>query len=290
MKGIILSGGYGSRLYPATASVSKQLIPIFDKPLIYYPLCTLIHAGINEILCITSNEDSNSFKKLLGNGNSIGLNIKYAVQNKPNGIAESFLIAEQFIANDNVALILGDNIFYGIENEPSLEFSNFKTGARIFTYNVPDPSRYGVLRFNKKKIISIEEKPRKPKSSLAVTGLYFYDNNVVNIAKNIKPSKRKELEITDVNNRYISMKKLEFTTLKNNVVWLDAGTPTSLLQASQFVQTIQERQQINICCPEEASFKKGFISLNQLKNIAKNYPNNNYGDYLKRIVIEKDNF
>ncbi len=289
MKGIILSGGYGTRLYPATASVSKQLIPIFDKPLIYYPLCTLIHAGINEILCITSIEDNNSFKKLLGNGNSLGLNIQYAIQKKPNGIAESFLIAEQFIANDNVALILGDNIFYGIENEPTLDFSNFKTGARVFAYQVPDPSRYGVIEFKNKNIISIEEKPRKPKSTLAVTGLYFYDNNVINIAKNIKPSKRKELEITDVNNSYINMKNLEFTKLKNNVVWLDAGTPTSLLQASQFVQTIQERQQINICCPEEASFKKGFISLNQLKNIAESYPNNGYGNYLKNIVIEYQN-
>lgn len=289
MKGIILSGGHGSRLYPATASVSKQLIPIFDKPLIYYPLCTLIYAGIDEILCITSIEDNNSFKKLLGNGNSLGLNIQYAIQKKPNGIAESFLIAEQFIANDNVALILGDNIFYGIENEPTLNFSNFKTGARIFAYQVPDPSRYGVIEFNNKNIISIEEKPRKPKSKLAVTGLYFYDNDVVNIAKNIKPSKRKELEITDVNNSYINMKSLEFTKLKNNVVWLDAGTPTSLLQASQFVQTIQERQQINICCPEEAAFKKGLISLNQLKNIAGSYPNNSYGNYLKNLVIENKN-
>ena len=289
MKGIILSGGHGSRLYPATASVSKQLIPIFDKPLIYYPLCTLIYAGIDEILCITSIEDNNSFKKLLGNGNSIGLKIQYAIQKKPNGIAESFLIAENFIANDNVALILGDNIFYGIENEPTLNFSNFKTGARIFAYQVPDPSRYGVIEFNNKNIISIEEKPRKPKSKLAVTGLYFYDNNVINIAKNIKPSKRKELEITDVNNSYINMKSLEFTKLKNNVVWLDAGTPTSLLQASQFVQTIQERQQINICCPEEAAFKKGLISLNQLKNIAGSYPNNSYGNYLKNLVIENKN-
>ena len=289
MKGIILSGGHGSRLYPATASVSKQLIPIFDKPLIYYPLCTLIYAGIDEILCITSIEDNNSFKKLLGNGNSIGLKIQYAIQKKPNGIAESFLIAENFIANDNVALILGDNIFYGIENEPTLNFSNFKTGARIFAYQVPDPSRYGVIEFNNKNIISIEEKPRKPKSTLAVTGLYFYDNNVINIAKNIKPSKRKELEITDVNNSYINMKSLEFTKLKNNVVWLDAGTPTSLLQASQFVQTIQERQQINICCPEEAAFKKGLISLNQLKNIAGSYPNNSYGNYLKNLVIENKN-
>jgi len=289
MKGIILSGGHGSRLYPATASVSKQLIPIFDKPLIYYPLCTLIYAGIDEILCITSIEDNNSFKKLLGNGNSIGLKIQYAIQKKPNGIAESFLIAENFIANDNVALILGDNIFYGIENEPTLNFSNFKTGARIFAYQVPDPSRYGVIEFNNKNIISIEEKPRKPKSKLAVTGLYFYDNDVVNIAKNIKPSKRKELEITDVNNSYINMKSLEFTKLKNNVVWLDAGTPTSLLQASQFVQTIQERQQINICCPEEAAFKKGLISLNQLKNIAGSYPNNSYGNYLKNLVIENKN-
>jgi|TARA_B100001964_G_scaffold86028_1_gene97027 glucose-1-phosphate thymidylyltransferase len=289
MKGIILSGGYGSRLYPATASVSKQLIPVFDKPLIYYPLCTLIYAGINEILCITSIEDNNSFKKLLGNGNSIGLNIQYAIQKKPNGIAESFLIAEQFIANDNVALILGDNIFYGIENEPTIDFSNFKTGARVFAYQVPDPSRYGVIEFNNKNIVSIEEKPRKPKSKLAVTGLYYYDNKVINIAKNIKPSKRNELEITDVNNSYINMKNLEFTKLKNNVVWLDAGTPTSLLQASQFVQTIQERQQTNICCPEEAAFKKGFISLNQLENIVGSYPNNGYGNYLKNIVIEYKN-
>ena len=256
MKGIILAGGSGTRLHPSTISISKQLLPVFDKPMIYYPICTLIASGIIEILIIATEEHVQYFKKLFENGNKWGLEISYATQNTPKGIAESFLIGENFIGKDTVALILGDNIFYGIENEITFNANNFTNGARIFAYNVPDPERYGVIEFKNDKIISIEEKPINPKSSFVVTGLYFYDNQVIEIAKKIKPSDRNELEITDINKEYLVSNNLIATKLKRGVVWLDAGTSTSLLQASQFVQTIQERQQINIGCLEEICWQK----------------------------------
>ncbi len=287
MKGIILAGGSGTRLHPATISVSKQLLPVFDKPMIYYPICTLISSGITEILIITTEENIYYLKRLFSDGKKWGLDISYAIQKNPNGIAESFLIGEKFIGKDNVALILGDNIFYGIENEISFSVKNFSEGARIFSYNVPDPERYGVIEFKGNKIISIEEKPLKPKSSYVITGLYFYDNNVIDIAKKIKPSNRNELEISDVNKIYLDYKKIEATKLQRGVVWLDAGTSTSLLQASQFVQTIQERQQINIGCLEEVCWKNNLISDEDFEKIVELAPNNSYGKYLKKIFYEK---
>ena len=286
MKGIILAGGSGTRLYPSTISVSKQLIPIFDKPLIYYPLCTLMQAGIREILIICNPKDIFNFQNLFGNGESLGLKLFYKAQEKPKGIAEAFIIGEEFIDNQKVALILGDNIFYGIEDEKELNFKNFSSGARIFAYNVPDPSSYGVLNFKNNKIISIDEKPLKPKSHYAVTGLYFYDKKITKVAKQIKPSKRNELEITDINNIYIKEKKCSATFLNKGVVWLDAGTHTSLLQASQFVQTIQERKQISICCPEEIALEKKYIDLKKFKKIALAFPKNAYGSYLRKLLKE----
>ncbi len=288
MKGIILAGGSGTRLHPSTISVSKQLLPVFDKPMIYYPICTLISSGITEILIISTSENLVYFERLFKDGSQWGLNISYAIQKSPNGIAESFLIGEKFIGNSSVALILGDNIFYGIDNDISLDNNNFKTGARVFAYNVPDPERYGVIEFEKEKIISIEEKPTNPKSSYVVTGLYFYDNKVIEISKSIKPSNRNELEITDVNRVYLDSNSLIASKLKRGAVWLDAGTPTSLLQASQFVQTIQERQQINIGCLEEICWKKNLISDEKFEKIISKAPNNSYGKYLKKIFQEKD--
>ena len=287
MKGIILAGGSGTRLHPSTISISKQLLPVFDKPMIYYPICTLIASGIIEILIIATEEHVQYFKKLFENGNKWGLEISYATQNTPKGIAESFLIGENFIGKDSVALILGDNIFYGIENEIALNANNFTNGARVFAYNVPDPERYGVIEFKNDKIISIEEKPINPKSSFVVTGLYFYDNQVIEIAKKIKPSNRNELEITDINKEYLVSNNLIATKLKRGVVWLDAGTSTSLLQASQFVQTIQERQQINIGCLEEICWKKNLISDQNFEQIVKEAPNNSYGKYLNKIFYER---
>ena len=288
MKGIILAGGAGTRLHPLTISYSKQLLPVFDKPMIYYPLCTLMSANIRDILIITTPHDQINFKKLLGNGNQWGINLKYEIQNNPNGIAEAFIIGEKFISNNNVALILGDNIFYGINIEKILtnSTSNF-SGAKIFAYQVNDPERYGVIEINNDKIISIEEKPKIPKSPFVVTGLYFYDNSVIDIAKKIKPSHRKELEITDINKVYLKKNKIDVITLKQGMVWLDVGTTTSMLQAAQFVQTIQERQQIQIGCPEEISLKKGWISKEKLKALISQLPNNSYGDYIRKIINYK---
>ena len=288
MKGIILAGGAGTRLYPLTISYSKQLLPVFDKPMIYYPLCTLMSANIKEILIITTPQDQMNFKKLLGTGNQWGINLEYMVQDNPRGIAEAFIIGEEFISNDNVALILGDNIFYGINMDKILTntSSNFK-GAKIFAYQVHDPERYGVIEINNEKVISIEEKPKKPKSPYVVTGLYFYDNTVIDIAKKIKPSNRNELEITDINKVYLQEKNIDVTILKQGMVWLDVGTTTSMLQAAQFVQTIQERQQIQIGCPEEISLNKGWISKNQLNDLISSLPTNSYGDYIKKIINNK---
>ena len=285
MKGIILAGGSGTRLNPITVSVTKQLLPIYDKPMIYYPLCTLIEANIKEILCICLDKDIDNFKQLLGDGSKWGLNIIYKIQNEPNGIAEAFIIGSDFIKDDNVALILGDNIFYGINFDDSLiiDEKNF-IGAKIFAYKVPDPQRYGVVEIINNKVISIEEKPRNPKSNLVATGLYFYDNSVVEISKKIKPSYRNELEITDVNREFLKSNKLDAIILKQGMVWLDAGTANSLLQASHYVQTIQERQSIQIGCPEELAFKKKLISENEFEKLAIESPKNSYGEYLRDII------
>ena len=284
MKGIILAGGSGTRLYPSTLVTCKQLLPIFDKPLIYYPLSTLMSIGIKEILIISSPKELPSFINLLGNGSNLGIKILYEKQDKPNGIAESFIIGKKFIGREKVALILGDNIFYGLNfNLIKKNLSNLK-GGHIFLYPVPDPQRYGVAKINlKNKISSIIEKPKENISDLAITGLYFYDNNVIKISQNLKPSKRKELEITDVNKYYLKKGMLNFSKLDKGDVWLDAGTHTSLLQASQFVQTIQARQQINIGCIEEISFQQKWINEKKLKMISKKYKNS-YGQYLKLLL------
>ncbi len=285
MKGIILSGGYGTRLYPLTIPYSKQLLPIFDKPMIYYPLSTLMHMGIREIMIITTPSDLNLFKKLLFNSKSWGIKIHFNVQKKPRGIAESFIIAENFIKNDKVTLILGDNIFNGINFSKikSNIFENY-VGATIFTYKVDNPTRYGVAEVKKNKIISIEEKPKKPKSNFAVTGLYIYDNDVIKISKKLKPSKRNELEITDINKHYMKNSLLNNITMEKGTVWLDAGTFDSLLQSSMYVQTIQDRQNILIGSPEEVSYFNGWITKLQFKKIIKKLPLNNYRNYLENIL------
>ena len=285
MKGIILAGGEGTRLYPLTLSVSKQLLPVYDKPLIYYPLCTLMSANIRDILCISSPNEINNFKKLLKNGKQWGINITYAIQKKPRGIADAFLIGEEFIGKNSVALILGDNIFYGIDLENILisNKKNFK-GGKIFIYKVKDPSRYGVVEILNDKVVSIIEKPKKPKSQYVSTGLYFYDNDVINIAKNIKLSKRNELEITDVNKKYLSNNLLQAIKLKTGTVWLDAGTTDSLLHAAQYVQIIQERQKIQIGSPEEISLYKKWITKKDIKNIISKSTENDYIDYLKNLI------
>jgi len=285
MKGIILSGGAGTRLNPLTISYSKQLLPVYDKPMIYYPLSTLMNSNIRDILVITSTSDLSSFKRLLKDGSQWGLSISYAVQKNPNGIAESFIIGEKFISSDAVTLILGDNIFYGINSEKlNVINSKKKFGAIIFSYHVDDPQRYGVVQFKGKKVISISEKPKFPKSNFVATGMYIYDNDVIKYAKKLKPSKRGEIEITDINKIYLKKNKLITTILDQGSVWLDAGTTQSLLQASQFVQTIQERQQIQIACPEEISYNKGWISNKEFKNIVSCSPNNDYGNYLRKIL------
>ena len=285
MKGIILSGGYGTRLYPLTIPYSKQLLPIFDKPMIYYPLSTLMSMGIREILIITTPSDLKLFKKLFINSKKWGIKIYYTIQNKPKGIAESFILAENFIKKDKVTLILGDNIFNGIN------FSKIKKyiyedyiGATLFTYKVDNPTRYGVAEIKKNKIISIEEKPKKPKSNFAVTGLYIYDNEVIKISKKLKPSKRNELEITDVNKFYMKKKILNNITMEKGTVWLDAGTFNSLIQSSMYVQTIQNRQNILIGSPEETSYINGWISKKQFRGLIQNLPMNDYRVYLENIL------
>ncbi|WP_108802655.1 glucose-1-phosphate thymidylyltransferase RfbA [Aquimarina sp. Aq107] len=284
MKGIILAGGSGTRLHPLTLAISKQLMPVYDKPMIYYPLSTLMSAGIREILIISTPLDLPLFKKLLGDGKKYGCVFEYAVQEEPNGLAEAFVIGENFIGDDKVALILGDNIFYGSGLEELLESNNDPNGGIIYAYHVQDPERYGVVDFDDKgNAISIEEKPSNPKSNYAVPGIYFYDNEVVQIAKNIKPSDRGELEITDINNAYLEKGKLKVSILDKGTAWLDTGTFNSLMQASQFVQVIEERQGLKIGAIEEIAYKKEFITKNELEKLAKPLIKSGYGKYLLQL-------
>lgn len=281
MKGIILAGGSGTRLHPLTITVSKQLMPVYNKPMIYYPLSTLMSAGIKEILIITTPQDKILFQNLLGDGSQLGCSFFYESQEKPNGLAEAFLIGEKFIGQDSVALILGDNIFYGSGFSTLLQNNINPNGGIIYAYHVNDPERYGVVEFDeKRKAISIEEKPTHPKSNYAVPGIYFYDNNVIEIAKNIKPSKRGELEITDVNKAYLEKNKLNVSVLDSGTAWLDTGTFTSLMQAAQFVEVIEERQGLIIGSIEQVAYEMGFITLNQLKKLAQPLIKSGYGTYL----------
>jgi len=285
MKGIILAGGSGTRLHPLTLSVSKQLMPIYDKPMIYYPLSTLMYAGIREVLIISTPKDLPLFNELLGDGKKLGCKFEYAVQEHPNGLAEAFIIGEQFIGSDKVALILGDNIFYGTGLAKLLQSNNNPDGGIIYAYRVNDPERYGVVEFNSEgQAISIEEKPANPKSNYAVPGIYFYDNSVVEIAKNIKPSHRGELEITDVNKEYLKRGKLNVSILDRGTAWLDTGTFQSLMQASQFVEVIEERQGLKIGAIEGAAFEMGFINKEQFKNLAEPLLKSGYGKNLLGLL------
>ncbi len=285
MKGIILAGGLGTRLYPLTLVVSKQMMPVYDKPMIYYPLSTLMQAGIKDILIISTPYDLPNFEKLLGDGHEIGCNFSYVPQYEPNGLAQAFVLGEQFIAGDPAALILGDNIFYGAGMSELMRSSANPDGGVIFAYQVADPERYGVVEFDDNfKAISIEEKPKQPKSNYAVPGLYFYDNQIVDIAKNLKPSPRGEYEITDVNRIYLEMGKLKVGVLGRGVAWLDTGTHASLLQAGQFIQVIEERQGLKIGCIEEIAWEMGFIDDAQLENLGHKYIKSGYGEYLLRLL------
>jgi glucose-1-phosphate thymidylyltransferase len=288
MKGIILAGGSGSRLHPLTLSVSKQLMPIFDKPMIYYPLSTLMYAGINEILIISTPKDLPLFKTLLGDGKKYGCSFEYAVQEHPNGLAEAFLIGEEFIGNDKVALILGDNIFYGTGLEKLLQANNNPEGGIIYAYRVNDPKRYGVVEFNQEgKAISIEEKPEDPKSNYAVPGIYFYDNTVVEIAKNIQPSRRGELEITDINKEYLKQGKLNVSILDRGTAWLDTGTFQSLMQASQFVEVIEKRQGLKVGAIEAVAFEMGYIDETQLRKLIEPLLKSGYSENLLQLLSKK---
>jgi len=285
MKGIILAGGSGTRLYPLTIAVSKQLMPVYDKPMIYYPLSTLLLAGIREILIITTPQDKENFIKLLGDGSNIGCSIQYTIQANPDGLAQAFILGKDFIGDDCVAMILGDNIFYGNDMGKILRSKTNPDGGVIFAYHVSNPNHYGVVEFNKNfKVISIEEKPKNPKSNYVVPGLYFYDNNVINIAENIKPSSRGELEITDINNSYLKKNKLEVSVFGRGIAWLDTGTFDSLQEASEFVGVIEKRQGFKIGCIEEIAFRQGFIDENKLIEVSTKYGKSGYGDYLKKLL------
>jgi len=289
MKGIILAGGSGTRLYPLTKAISKQILPIYDKPMIYYPLSVLLLANIREILIISTPTDIHLFEALLGDGSHLGITLKYKVQPSPDGLAQAFLLGEEFLGNDSACLVLGDNIFYGYGFSKLLaDASSIQKGATVFGYYVNDPERYGVAEFDDNgNVLSIEEKPKEPKSNYAVTGLYFYDNTVVAKAKTIKPSKRGELEITDLNKIYLEEKTLQVKLLGRGMAWLDTGTHQSMLQASNFVESIEERQGLKVACLEEIAFRKGYITKEQLTELAKPLLKNQYGQYLMKIMNEK---
>ena len=288
-KGIILAGGSGTRLYPVTQAVSKQLMPVYDKPMIYYPLSTLMLAGVQRFLVITTPEDQSQFKRLLGNGARWGIEISYAVQPSPDGLAQAFLIGESFIGNDPSALVLGDNIFYGHDFYRLLGHAMVRTdGASVFVYHVQDPERYGVAEFDSSgKVLSLEEKPKHPKSNYAVTGLYFFDRSVVGLAKSLKPSLRGELEITDLNRLYLEQGKLHVEIMGRGYAWLDTGTHESLLEASQFIATLENRQGLKVACPEEIAYRQGWIDAVQLEKLAQPLTKNGYGQYLLRVLNEK---
>jgi glucose-1-phosphate thymidylyltransferase len=286
MKGIILAGGSGTRLYPITKGVSKQLMPIYDKPMVYYPMSILMLSGIRDILLITTPEDSDQFKRLLGDGSELGCRISYQVQEKPNGLAQAFVLGKEFIGNDKVCLILGDNIFYGSQLSKLLQNCTDPEGGLVFAYEVSDPERYGVVNFDETmKALSIEEKPAAPKSNYAVPGLYFYDNSVIEIAENLKPSARGEYEITDINKHYLEQGKLHVRVLDRGTAWLDTGTFDSLHDAAEFVRVIEKRQGLKIGCIEEVAFRMGFIDKDQLSRLAEGLKKSGYGEYLKRIAV-----